>query len=76
MHQQKYDQAESLLLSGCEGMQRSLQAIPAGSRHFVSDSIQRLIDFYQGAGRSSDAALWKKKLDDFALSSNDASRQR
>jgi len=76
MRQQKYDQAELLLLSGCEGMQLRIQAIPAGSRHFVSDSIQRLIDFYQNAGRPDEAVPWKKKLDDFAASVEDASRQR
>ena len=66
MRQQKYDQAESLLLSGFKGMQRRIQSIPLGSRHFVSDSIQRLIDFYIGAGHPDEAVTWKKELEDFA----------
>ena len=39
-------------------MQNRIQTIPAGSRHFVADSIQRLIDFYQNTGRPAEAAMF------------------
>ena len=76
MRQKKYAQAEPLLLSGCEGMQARIQTIPAGSRFFVKDSIQRLIDLYQNAERPAEAVQWKKKLDGFAASADNPSRHQ
>jgi serine/threonine protein kinase/Tfp pilus assembly protein PilF len=76
VRQKQYDEAESLLLSGCEGMQRRIQTIPAGSRFFVRDAIQRLIDFYQNAQRPAEAARWKRKLDDFVAAADNPPRQQ
>jgi serine/threonine protein kinase/Tfp pilus assembly protein PilF len=76
MRQKNYGPAESLLLSGYEGMQRRIQTIPAGSRLFVKDSIQGLIDFYQATQRPAKAAPWKTKLDDFTASTYNASGQQ
>jgi hypothetical protein len=42
----------------------------------VKDSIQRLIDFYQNAGRPAEAGQWKKKVHDFAVSADKPSRQQ
>jgi hypothetical protein len=75
MHQKKLEDVERLLTSGYEGMQQRIGNIPAGSRHFVADSMQRLIDFYQLTGRPAEVTKWKKKLEDFAKSADNPVRQ-
>ena len=56
--QQKYSQAEPLLVSGYQG----LRDITGSPRSRLRKSIERLIAFYTSAGRPAEAAPWRERL--------------
>ena len=55
--------AERLLLAGCQG----LHDIPSTPTVRLRESIDRLIAFYVASGRRDDAAEWRKRLQEHAL---------
>jgi tetratricopeptide (TPR) repeat protein len=63
--QQKYADAEPLLISGYEGMQARVAGIRRESRIRVKEALERLAQFYTAAGRPEEASRWKEKLADF-----------
>jgi hypothetical protein len=60
--QKKYSQAEPLLLSGYDGMQRRLKKIPAIGRRRVTEAAKRLAQYYAATGQADKAAKWQQTL--------------
>jgi serine/threonine-protein kinase len=65
VHQKRYDEAEPLLLSGCEGLRQHAAEIPDGWKPRANADLQQLVQLYEATGRSDEAAEWRKKLEDF-----------
>ena len=63
--QKKFAEAEPLLLSGYEGMKQREDKIPAESKRYVKETLQRLVQLYEATGQSQKAAEWNKKLAEF-----------
>ncbi len=61
--QKRYEEAESLLLEGYEGMTQSDAKIPIGTRTLISESAGRLLDLYTAWNKPDEAAKWKAELD-------------
>ncbi len=63
--QQKYGDAEALLLKGYDGMQQRRASIPDQFRGLrLTDAVERLVQLYEALGKSNDAAKWKEILAD------------
>jgi hypothetical protein len=62
--QQKYVEAEPLLLSGYEGMKQREDRIPSDSKPLLKSTLQRLVQLYDATAQSEKAARWKKTLED------------
>jgi serine/threonine protein kinase/tetratricopeptide (TPR) repeat protein len=60
--QKKYAEAESLLLSGYEGMKARENAISLRAQPRMADAIERLIQLYEVTGKKDQADQWRKKL--------------
>ena len=60
--QSKYDEAEPLLVNGAEGMYKQQAEIPAEQRNTLREATERLVAFYEAAGRASEAQDWREKL--------------
>ena len=60
--QEKYAEAEPLLLSGYEGMKQRQDKIPQQGKPRVRETVQRLVQLYEATDRLDQAAEWKKKL--------------
>jgi tetratricopeptide (TPR) repeat protein len=58
MGQQKFAEAEPLLVAGYEG----LRDVAGSPRMRLRQSIERLIAFYAAAGRPAEAAPWRARL--------------
>jgi eukaryotic-like serine/threonine-protein kinase len=63
--QKKFAEAEPLLLSGYEGMKQREDKIPASSKRYVKETLQRVVQLYEATGQSQKAAEWNKKLAEF-----------
>jgi serine/threonine protein kinase/tetratricopeptide (TPR) repeat protein len=61
--QERYDEAEPLLLSGYEGL-KALQGqiSPLYARYRVNEAGQRIVRLYEAQGRAEKAAEWRAKL--------------
>jgi serine/threonine-protein kinase len=68
--QQKYDEAEPLLLSGYQGMIAQLQQIDSLNQRAPEIALERLIQLYKWWDKPDEAQKWKIQLD-FATSSQD-----
>ena len=66
MGQQKFAEAEPLLVAGFEGLKsREAQGkIPTAARPRLPNAAQRLIDLYTAWKKTEQASEWKKKLDE------------
>jgi eukaryotic-like serine/threonine-protein kinase len=63
--QEKYKEAEPLLLAGYEGvMAHKDQADVGDGTQFLWEPTARLVWFYEQTGRPEEAAKWKQKLDE------------
>ncbi len=60
--QRKYPDAEPLLVSGYEGMARRESAIPTSKRSALEQAEARIVQLYEGWGKSEKAAEWRRKL--------------
>jgi eukaryotic-like serine/threonine-protein kinase len=60
--QQKYAEAEPLLLSGYEGIRSRQERIPAHAKARLQAAVQRLVQFYEATAHPDQAAEWRKKL--------------
>jgi serine/threonine protein kinase/tetratricopeptide (TPR) repeat protein len=73
--QKKYDQAESLLASGYEGMEAREAKIPPLDKGYLLDAFDRLVDFYDATGKADEAAKWRKTRDELKPDAPEPSRQ-
>jgi tetratricopeptide (TPR) repeat protein len=60
--QQKYAQAEPLLLAGYQGLKQREDRIPADGKRRLEEALRQLVQLYQGMAQPEKAAEWKKKL--------------
>jgi serine/threonine protein kinase/tetratricopeptide (TPR) repeat protein len=61
--QQKYAEAESLLLAGYRGMKEREATIPPPDRKVrLAEALERLMGLYEATGRQDEAARWRKQL--------------
>jgi len=60
--QRKYSDAEPLLVSGYDGMVLRLSTIPADKRSAVEQAGSRIVQLYEGWGKSEKAAEWRRQL--------------
>ncbi len=60
--QQKYAEAEPVLLSAYESMQRCEARSSMEGQRTLKQMLERLVQLYTLTGRTNDAAEWKKKL--------------
>lgn len=63
MGQEKYAEAEPLLLAGYEGMKGREAKIPPQSKKYLSEALERVVQLYDGWGKKDQADEWRKKLD-------------
>jgi len=60
--QERYAEAEPLLVSGYQGMILREAAIPPESRRVVAQAGERIVQLYQSWGNPEKAAEWGAKL--------------
>jgi len=60
--QQKYADAEPLLLDGYEGMRAREATIPPPGRARPAEAIQRLVELYEATGKAEQADKWRAEL--------------
>ena len=60
--QERYAEAEPLLLSGYQGLRERQSAIPAGSRRVVNEAGQRVAQLYRDWGQPEKAREWEETL--------------
>ena len=60
--QQKYAEAEPLLLAGYEGLQQREQTIPPRGKVRLTEAIERLVQLYEATSEDDKAAEWRTKL--------------
>ena len=60
--QEKYSDAESLLLSGYDGMMQQHATISAGNRSSLEEAMQWIVELYQDWGKPEKAAEWRQRL--------------
>jgi len=63
--QEKYEEAEPLLLSSYEGMRQRKDTIPAAGKTRLNEALERLVQLYEAWGKPEQAAEWKQKLAEF-----------
>jgi non-specific serine/threonine protein kinase/serine/threonine-protein kinase len=62
--QQKFAQAEPLVVEGYRGLKEREMKIPAAFRIRLTEALQRLVDLYIAWDKPEEATRWKKLLDD------------
>jgi tetratricopeptide (TPR) repeat protein len=62
--QEKYAEAEPLLLRGYEGMKAREKAIPPLSTYCLTEALERLVQLYDARGKPDEAAKWRKELEE------------
>jgi eukaryotic-like serine/threonine-protein kinase len=63
--QNRYDEAEPLLIAGYEGMRERDDRIPVIGRPRIQEALQALVQLYQETGRPEKAGHWKQKGEDY-----------
>ncbi|MCG8650943.1 MAG: tetratricopeptide repeat protein [Pirellulales bacterium] len=61
--QKKYDEAESLLIDGYNGMKARKKALTVGRKARVTEALQRLIALYEATDQPEQVAKWQKELE-------------
>ena len=59
--QQKYAEAEPLLLAGYEGIEGRARTLPPRGQSRLTEARERLVRLYDAWGRKEQAAVWRKK---------------
>ena len=62
--QNKYSDAEPLLLQGYQGMKERNAQMPPRKMFYLTEALQRLVHFYEATGRKDKAAEWRKQLEE------------
>jgi serine/threonine protein kinase/tetratricopeptide (TPR) repeat protein len=60
--QEKYAEAEPLLLAGYEGMHQREAKIPPPRKIRLTDALERLVQLYEALNKPDEAAQWRKAL--------------
>ena len=60
--QKRYVEAEPLLIDAYTALKDRQQAIPAGNRKNIAETVKRLVELYDKAGKPEKAAAWRAKL--------------
>ena len=60
--QKKFAEAEPLLVEGYRGMNERRAKIPAGAQVRFVEAVNRLVTFYEAAGRAADAKRWQAEI--------------
>jgi tetratricopeptide (TPR) repeat protein len=60
--QQKYAEAEPLLLEGYQGMKAREGQIPPGLKVRLSEALERLVQLYDAWGKPEEAQAWRQKF--------------
>jgi eukaryotic-like serine/threonine-protein kinase len=61
--QKKFAEAEPLLLEGYAGMKQRESESPTGAKARLIETLQRLVQLYDGWGKKEKADEWRKKLE-------------
>ncbi len=62
--QQKYTEAEPLLLGGYDGLKQRQAKIPPQDQVRLIEAVQGLVQLYEATGMTDEAAKWKKILEE------------
>ena len=60
--QQKYEEAEPLLLKGYQGMSERETSMPAPALFRLTEALERLVRLYQATNKKDEAAEWQAEL--------------
>jgi eukaryotic-like serine/threonine-protein kinase len=60
--QQKYVDAEPLLVQGYDGMKQRADKIPVNAKGCLPEALERLVRLYDATGRPQETAKWRKEL--------------
>ena len=61
--QQKYADAEPLLLAGYEGLKQREKTIPPQGKARIPEAIERLVQLYEAMDNKEEAGKWRKELE-------------
>ncbi len=59
--QEKYSDAEPLLLAGYEGMKKRDDTIPPQGKIRLTEALDRLVQLYEATGKKDEATNWRKE---------------
>jgi serine/threonine protein kinase/Tfp pilus assembly protein PilF len=62
MGQNKFSEAEPLLIAGYQGLKKLEATITPDDKPCLKEALQRLVSFYQATGQPERAAEWNKRL--------------
>jgi hypothetical protein len=63
--QKKTDtEAEQLLRKGYEGLKERQAQLPPERQYYLTEAVERLVQFYDARGRPDEAARWRTKLEE------------
>jgi hypothetical protein len=60
--QNKYKEAEPLLMEGYEGMKQREKTIPPQGKVRLIEAAERLVELYEATGNAAEAERWRKEL--------------
>ncbi len=73
--QQKYADAELLLLKGYEGMKQREATIPANGKIRLTEALNRLVQLYEAMDKKVEAAKWRKVCEEAKSAEMTSARQ-
>jgi serine/threonine protein kinase/tetratricopeptide (TPR) repeat protein len=63
--QEKFAEAEPLLVNGYHGMQQRAKTIPPQGRIRLAEALQRLVQLYEATDKADESAKWRNELEAF-----------
>jgi hypothetical protein len=63
LEQQKYAEAEPLLIAGYEGMKQREATIPPQAKSQLPMALERLVRLYEAWGKPDEAAKWRQEVE-------------
>jgi tetratricopeptide (TPR) repeat protein len=72
--QERYADAEPLLVDAFEKLKERETEIPTAARVVFADTLQHLVQLYDGWGKEDEAAKWRKTLEDYRKVSSDVNQ--
>ena len=61
--QKKHEEAEPLLIEGCQELMKRVATMPALQRHRIGVALQHVVDFYRSWEKPEEAKRWQAELD-------------